>query len=105
MRVDDLLQQARVKATAGIRREDVPGQESNEIICSTCQYPIDPAYWRENLSLPCGHVYHESCHREMIENSGGRLQMNVLFVVLHKACYKTIKLIWELNSPKEPLCK
>ena len=40
---------------------------------SICQYPIDPANWRENLSLPCGHVYHERCHREMIEMSNGRL--------------------------------
>ena len=73
LRVVDLLERARAKAVAGIRSEEAPGQESNEIICSICQYPIDPANWRENLSLPCGHVYHESCHREMIEQSGGRL--------------------------------
>ena len=73
MRVDELLASARERAVAGIRREDAPGQVSNEIICSICQYPIDPANWRENLSLPCGHVYHERCHREMIGNSGGRL--------------------------------
>ena len=73
LRVVDLLEQARAKAVAGVRSEEAPGQESNEIICSICQYPIDPANWRENLSLPCGHVYHESCHREMIEQSGGRL--------------------------------
>ena len=73
LRVVDLEEQARAKAVAGMRSEEVPGQESNEIICSICQYPIDPANWRENLSLPCGHVYHESCHREMIGQSGGRL--------------------------------
>lgn len=73
LRVVDLLEQARAKAVAGMRSEEAPGQESNEIICSICQYPIDPANGRENLALPCGHVYHEVCHREMIEQSGGRL--------------------------------